>query len=260
MCGGLSPGQNFTVLTNGFILFTYLYLLKSKPHLMKKAAIILFSFIVLSLAFPGMTNAAGGKFEGVITYNITFPNSTMSADQLAMFPKTMTLMVKGTNSRNESSSAMGKMVEITNYDKKFTVSLLDMMGKKFAIRKSLDEINQEMSKDPKPVVQVTSETKDLAGYKCKKAIVTIEKNGKKTSFEIWYTNELGGKEMNFGNPVYQDIDGLLMEFTLAEQNFTMKYSVDKVEKKAVDESSFEIPADYKLTTEAELRNMFGGGM
>ncbi|MCX6282860.1 MAG: hypothetical protein NTW31_01275, partial [Bacteroidetes bacterium] len=198
--------------------------------------------------------------EGVISYSISFPNSTLPADQLAMFPKESIVSVKGNNSRNESTSAMGNMIEITNYDKKFTVTLLDMMGKKLAIKKTLEEITNDLGKQPKPSIQVTSETRDIAGYKCKKAIITLEKDGKKSSFDVWYTSELGGKESNFGNPLYQDIDGMLMEFSFQERTLTMKYSVAKVEKKALSDSIFEIPADFKLTTQEELKSMFGGGM
>jgi len=226
---------------------------------MKKTTALFCMIIAIGIIIPQFVNAGGGKFEGVITYNITFPNSTLPAEQLAMFPKNSTLSIKGTNTRTESVSAMGNMIEITNYDKKFTVNLLDMMGKKLAIRKALDEINKDLSKEPKPNIQLTDETKDIAGYKCKKAIITVEKNGKKTSFEIWYTSELGGRETNFGNPLYQDIDGMLMEFTFQERTLTMKYSVSKVEKKSVPDSIFEIPPDYKLTTEEELKTMFGGG-
>jgi len=226
---------------------------------MKKAASIVCLIFALGLVIPTFAVGGSEKFEGVISYDITFPNSTMSADQLAMFPKAMTLSVKGTSTRNESGSAMGGMTQITNYDKKFTVSLINVMGKKLALKKSLDEINKEISNDPKPSVMTTMETKEIAGYKCKKAIVTIEKNGKKTSAEIWFTNELGGKETNFGNSVYKDIDGMLMEFSVTERNFTMKYTATKVEKKAVADSQFEIPADYTLTTQEELKSMFGGG-
>jgi len=226
---------------------------------MKKTAAYFFMILSIGLVIPQFIHAGGGKFEGVITYTITFPNSSLPAEQLAMFPKNSTLSVKGTSTRTESASAMGNMIAITNYDKKFTVTLLDMMGKKLAIRKTLDEINRDLDKDPKPAIQVTDETKDIAGYKCRKAIITVEKNGKKISFDIWYTNELGGRETNFGNPLYQDIDGMLMEFTFQERTLTMKYSVSKVEKKEIPDSMFEIPADYKLTTTEELKSMFGGG-
>jgi len=244
-------------------LFCIKYLSLSSENLktitMKNKVAILCTIVTLGLVIPQFANAGGGKFEGVITYNITFPNSNLQAEQLAMFPKTMTLSIKGTKTRNESTSAMGAITEITNYDQKFMVSLLQLQGKKLAIKKTLAEINQEYDKVAKPVVQITNDTKDIAGYKCKKAIVTMDNNGKKTSFEIWFTNDLGGREMNFGNPVYRDIEGMMMEFSMQERNFTMKYTAVSVEKKSLPDSSFEIPPDYKLTTQEELKSMFSGG-
>jgi GLPGLI family protein len=223
---------------------------------------LLIACLMLAALFikPATALPTGGKFEGVITYNISFPNSGFTEQQLAMFPKTMVLSIKGGSSRNESSSSMGTMVEITNADQKFTVSLLNIMGKKLAIRKTMAELSKDLSQEAKPSVVLSPETKMIAGYSCKKAVITVEKNGKKTTFEIWYSPDLGGRESNFGNPVYQDIDGVLMEFTLQERNYTMKYSAASVEKKSIDDSQFQIPADYTLTTEQELKQMFGGGM
>lgn len=231
-----------------------------KSIIMKKTAT--FISLILSFVFttPLFVQAGVGKFEGVITYNISISGPNLSAELTAMFPKTMTLTVKGSDSRNEAVSAMGTMVEITNYSKKLTITLMGMMGKKVAIKKTLDEVTKDMGNDPKPVVQMTGETKDIAGYKCKKAIITIDNKGKKITIDAWFTDELGGKELNWGNSVYRDIEGMLMEYSVVEQGMTMKYSAASVEKKAVSDSEFEIPADYTLTTEAELRSMFGGGM
>jgi len=226
---------------------------------MKKSAILFCILLALGISLPGSVTAGGGKFEGIIYYSISFPNSTMPEEQLAMMPKSSTLYVKGSATRNETMTPMGNVVVITNYDKKFSVSLLDMMGKKMAIKKTLDEINKDLGSQPKPSIRITDETREIAGYKCKKAVITVSKNGTQNSYDLWYTNELGGKESNFGNPLYQDIDGMLMEFTFQERGATMKYSVTKVESKAVADSSFEIPPDYQLTTTEELKSMFGGG-
>jgi GLPGLI family protein len=226
---------------------------------MKKTTAIFYLILFAGMSIPGFASAGGGKFEGIIYYSISFPGTNIPEEKLAMMPKTSTLYVKGTATRNETMTPVGNVVVVSNYDKKFTVSLLDMMGKKMAIKKNLDEINKELSDQPKPSVKPGNETKEIAGYKCKKAIITISKNGSQSDYEIWYTDELGGKETNFGNPLYQDIDGMLMEFTFQERSITMKYTVTKVEAKTLTDTYFEIPPDYQLTTEAELRSMFGGG-
>ena len=226
---------------------------------MKKTAALFYILTALGMTMPTFGSAGGGKFEGIIYYSISFPNSNIPEEKLAMMPKTSTLYVKGTSTRNETMTPVGNVVVVTNYDNKFSVSLLDMMGKKMAIKKTLEEINKELSNQPKPTVKLSGDTKEIAGYKCKKAMMTVSKNGSESTYEIWYTNELGGKETNFGNPLYQDIDGMLMEFTFQERSVNMKYTVTKVEPKTLPDTYFEIPSDYQLTTEAELRSLFGGG-
>ena len=226
---------------------------------MKKSAILFCILLSLGASLPRLVKAGGGKFEGIIYYSISFPNSNIPEEKLAMMPKSSTLYVKGTSTRNETMTPVGNVVMVTNFDKKFSVTLLDMMGKKMAIKKNLDEINKELGDQPKPVIKHTGETKEISGYKCKKDIITVSQKGSKVDYEIWYTSELGGKETNFGNPLYQDIDGMLMEFSLQERSVTMKYTVTKVEAKTLADTYFEIPSDYQLTTEAELKSMFGGG-
>ena len=106
---------------------------------------------------------------------------------------------------------------------------------------------------------MTTETKDIAGYKCKKAQVTTEEDGVKTSYDVWFTDELGGRDINFYNPIYKDINGVLMEFYMKTPQISFKFSASNVEKKSVSAKDFEIPADYKLTTKEELKSKFGMG-
>jgi len=209
---------------------------------------------------PFFSYAGGKPFEGVITYKITYPDSKIPESQLAMFPKLMTVTVKGTKAKTEMSTGMGNQTEITDYAEKTKVALLDMMGQKYAIKETMAEIQKEIDKEPKPVVVVTTETKTIVGYPCKKAIITTNDDGEKTTTEVWFTSELGSKEINFDNPLYKDIDGMLMEFTMTQPQITMMFTVSNIEKKSVSAKEFDIPADYKLTTKEELKSKFGGGM
>ena len=202
---------------------------------------------------------AGDKsFEGVITYKITYPDSKFTESQMAMFPKLMTVMIKGTKSKTEMSTGMGNQTEIIDYAEKTKIALLDMMGQKYAIRQTAEEIQKEIENEPAGKVEVTNETKNIAGYLSKKAIVTTEQDGEKTVYEVWFTEELGTREVNFDNPIYKDINGVLMEFLMKTPQISMKFTVSAVEKKNVSAKEFEIPAEYKLTTKEELKSKFGG--
>lgn len=216
--------------------------------------------ILLLLVFLGPLAVMAIKpFEGVITYNITYPDSKFTESQLKMFPKILTVSVKGNKSRTELSTGMGNQVSINDCSEKTVINLIDMMGQKYATKKTSQDIEKELAKEPPAKVNVTAETKTIAGYLCKKAIVTTEQDGEKTTYEIFFTAEFGGKGVNFDNPLYKDIDGVLMEFLMKTPQFTMKFTASGVEKKAVASKDFEIPEGYKLTTEEELKTKFGGG-
>jgi hypothetical protein len=224
-----------------------------KKTLKVSALITLFAFVL-----PFFLIAGGKTFEGVISYKITYPDSKYTESTLAMFPKLMTVTVKGTKSKTEMSTGMGNQTEIIDYGTKSKVSLLDMMGQKYAIQETAAEIQKDMEKEPAGKVEITNETKTIAGYLCKKAIVTAEEDGEKTTYEVWFTSELGSKDANFDNPLYKEIDGVLMEFLMKTPQITMKFTVSSVEKKSVSSKEFEIPSEYKLTTKEELKSKFGG--
>jgi hypothetical protein len=133
------------------------------------------------------------------------------------------------------------------------------MGQKYAIKQTAQDIEKENADQPKGTVNVTNETKNIVGYICKKAIVTSDEDGVKSTFEVWFTEELGGKDANFDDPLYKDINGVLMEFIIKNPQFSMKLSATSVEKKTIAAKDFEIPADYTLTTKEELKSKFGGG-
>ena len=216
--------------------------------------------ILFLLVFLGPVAIMALKpFEGVITYAITYPDSKFTESQLKMFPKTLLVSVKGTKSRTDLSTGMGNQVSITDYADKTVINLMDVMGQKYAIKKTSQDLEKEFAKEPAGKVTMTNETKVICGYSCKKAVVTVEEDGEKTSFDVYFTTELGGKGINFDNPVYKDIDGVMMEFAMKTPQFTMKFSASSVEKKSVNSKDFEIPADYKMATEEELKTKFGGG-
>ncbi len=215
------------------------------------------TFILLLLVSAALV--AGKPFDGVITYKISYPDSKLTEAQLNMVPKMMTVSIRGSKARTEMNVGGGLVVEILDYVAKTKIALINMMGQKFAIKQTRQEIEKENAEQPKGTVNVTNETKNIAGYNCKKAIVTTDEDGVKTTFEVWFTEELGGKDANFDNPVYKDINGVMLEFTLKTPQAVMKFSATGVEKKSVPAKDFEIPADYTLTTQDELKSKFGGG-
>jgi len=197
------------------------------------------------------------EFKGVITYKITVEGSGVTEEMKNMMPKTMTMSILGNKARSEMVMSMGKTISITDGDNKETITLMDMMGQKIAIKSTYDEIKADLDKAPAVKVEITSETKDIAGYTCKKAVITNPWDG--TEIIVYFTEELGSNKLNFDNPQFKDINGAMLEFEIPNEQFTMKFSAVSVEKKNVSEDEFTIPEGYQIKTKEEMQGMFGGG-
>jgi len=222
-----------------------------------KRSFFFLPLFVLFILQAGMLFAVQ-PFEGIITYKITYPGNKLSESQKALFPKSLTVMIKGVKSRTDILTGGGSRVEITDHQEKTKIKLLDMMGQKYAIMNTADDIANEIEKEPPANITLSIETKTIAGYLCKKALVSGKDNNGKFTFEVFYTPELGGKQANFDKALYKDLDGVLLEFSIKTPELTMRFIATSVEKKTIPSKEFEIPSDYSIISKEELKNKLGG--
>jgi len=135
------------------------------------------------------------------------------------------------------------------------------MGQKFALEITQEDIDKEIEEGPDINVEVTGETKEIAGYVCQKAIVKVAEEGSSDETEVivFFTDELGTGMLNYNNPFYKDISGVMLEYAVIEEEIEMMFSAISVEKKKISDDEFEIPKDYKVLSQSEIENMMGGG-
>ena len=162
--------------------------------------------------------------------------------------------------KTEIISGMGKQIEILNIEEKTTTSLLDIMGQKFSIKTSAQEIQDEITKAPETQIIYTDETKEIVGYVCKKVIIKFKEKDSDTETEViaYLADDFSNEGVYFDNPVFNGIDGILLEFEINSDEINMKFIATSVNKKNIPEKEFTVPEDFKETTKDELREMFGG--
>jgi GLPGLI family protein len=218
--------------------------------------------IILLLALASGQSFAGGKeFSGTLVYNITYPDSKLDAQTMAMMPKTLKMKIKGNMSRTEMNMGMGTTVVIFNSETRSGVTLMDFMGQKLAMKMTPEDLDKEMKETPEATVVNTSETKEIAGYMCKKAIIKMKENGSETETElvVFYTEEIASAKINEVNPLYKDIPGTMLEYSMNEKGMIMQLTAISVEKEKISDTEFETPEGFKEVTQDELKSMFGGG-
>jgi len=217
--------------------------------------IILFKILsVLIMNVLVMTvHALPGPFEGIITFKITCYDYQNMEYPNSIFPKELTVTIKGDMAKVEMMTPIGPHIEIINYIDESKITLIKLLNQKFALHETASEILENKKNEPKGQVQFINETREIAGYSCKKAIVTTENNGAKSSFDVWYSDELGGLNSNFDKPLYKDIKGALLEFYLITSQFTFKATAISIEEKSISSQEFDIPFDYPITSKNELK-------
>ncbi len=195
--------------------------------------------------------------EGRIIFSIEYPESEISDQQLAMLPTEMVMYLKKDKSRMEMSMGMGmSTVVITDNKTRTSTTLMDVMGNKVATRISEEDVLKE-NQNQKPVkVMPTDETREIAGYPCKKAII-IDSEGEES--ELFYTDQIRLEGGNWSHPYYKDIKGLPLKYTTKEGGFKMHITAKKVIEEKVSDSKFVVPSEYKIMTKKEIQMMFGGG-
>ena len=222
----------------------------------------LFSTLAV-VAFSALSLNAQIK-EGSITYDMKMEG--LPPEQAAMMGD---MELKTTFKNDKVLSEMSSMMfsSQTSMDDKGIVSLIEQMGNKIAVKQTKEEIAKEEAKlkdkpaDPK--IEYTSETKTIAGYECKKAIVTmVNKDKKEEKMEVWFSDkfENPNKEgKGRGQAFMKGFKGLPFEFSNAQGGMKFSMVAKAVSIDPIDDAKFNLSTEgYKMMTMDELKAMQGG--
>jgi hypothetical protein len=224
-----------------------------------KKYVFLFLIINYSLLISNFSYAQN-SFKGSITYGITY-EGTIEPAVLAQLPAEIEFKVFENKIKMDANQGGVFISTIKDGDKKTTTTLMDiqMLGKKIMMKITPEQIQQSLDKLPPSTIKYYDETKEIAGYKCKKGeLITKNDEGKETAAVFYYTEELGIGDKNFDG-MFKDVKGTLMEYQENTGEIAKKFVVTKVKKGKVSEKDFLIPTGYEEMTQEQLMEMFGGG-
>lgn len=218
-----------------------------------KYSIVLALFI---LAISVSAQKPGSPFKGVINYKVSYPDSKIEASQQAMLPQTMKVSLNGNKTRIDINMPSMTQIVLMDADLLTTKVLLELMGQKIYMKP-----NKAASKTggKEPVVVILPETKEIAGFVCKKAEINFgDEKSKASPIIVYYTEAIGNNKIFYENE-YRTLPGIPMEFQYKMQGMNLLLTASSVEKGKISNKDFEVPSEYKEMTPEQLREMFGGG-
>ncbi len=194
--------------------------------------------------------------EGSIEYKIEVLDSNNSMANLA--PDKMTVKFKNNISFAQVIAGMGLFETdfINDEPGKKIIQMVRLFNKKYAYIADTAAINKELKKEPEYQITPTTETKKIAGYLCKKAMVKVGE-GDGLSFPIYYTDKIQLENPNWSTP-FKGIDGVLMGYRIKRYGMYLEFTAVKVDPATNDDNTFKLPPDYKLISKEQLDQLIKG--
>src|SRR5579862_485569 len=172
-------------------------------------------------------------FSIVYDYEIVTTKSAVSKP----ISGTNSLFVKGSLIRTEMGNQAYLSATIHDGTTGNTVILKEVSGQKILIRLTPQEWKQINTGDDHVAFTNSTETKTIAGYKC---IMAVAQAPDGSRLSVYYTNELSVDNPDY-NPLFRNLGGLPLEYELAKGDYTIRYTVLKLNLNPVPASKFDVP-------------------
>lgn len=220
---------------------------------MKKLALLFAMTIVTSvMSFAQME-------EGHIVYDIEMTSDDPDmAMAVMMFSGSKMNLYFGDN-KARTDLDMGAMMSMSTVVDNETEEILILMGGMIgekAVLTNSEEMEADQEEVEEPTVTLTKEKKEIAGYKCKKAIIT-DADG--NEMEYWYTEDIKTVTTD-KKAAISKLPGLALKYAVDREGMMMSFTAKSVEtsldKETIKEKlSLEIPEGYEEMTYEEFTSM-----
>ena len=223
---------------------------------MKKLTKIAFAFILLA----GVSiNAQTALKKGSVTYKMTMPGA--SEEMAAMGESTITVHFDETMQATDMSMMGGMMMMKTivpNENKKDSKMTMEVMGMKYEITDAGEEASKTSKglsnlDDAKEIVYDKKDTKEIVGFKCYKAIITMNDGSKNT----FYVTDAIAPQAPSNPKVALKLTGYPLEMTVKTAQGDMVMTATKFSKE-IPADAFKVGEGFTKVTMEEFQKQMGG--
>jgi len=225
---------------------------------MKKLFFAMLALASVFTACDSIKSGSGKITEGKITYKIDLSQTEMNMMEKQMLEMAkLTISFKDAFVKTDFDMGMVATSVTADGNAKTGLMLISMLGNKTAIKMSAEDLSKKEKDKGNYTVEYSDETKEIAGYKCKKANVKLE-NGAMLS--MFYTEDIQPAKINT-DFTYEGIKGfpLEMQVDMNGMKFNMVASSVDGTPLPADFFSMEIPEGYTESDMSQFSGAMGGG-
>ncbi len=209
--------------------------------------------LVLSLSIFNVLTAQKSVSELTVTYDITIQTESKNPNIINMFNgATTTIYLKQNSHRTDQVNGLGTTSTIYDGKNSSAVILKEYGKQKMLIKLTSKNWTDYNAKYNGIIFNATTETKEIAGYKC------VKYNGKMTDgtiFTVYATTDIIPEAKDYNMQV-KGVTGLIMQYEVTfgtgENKVVLTNTASKVTTANVPPAKFEIPkAGYREMTYEE---------
>lgn len=190
--------------------------------------------------------------EGVIVYDVTYPELDSNNLMLEMLPDEMVLTFKDKKWHLELRTGVGivEMSVIADGENKKLHNMVKLFSDRYVL--SLNHQEALMMTDVLPPFQIKPmEGKDtLAGALCDRMLIDFGA-AKNESYEFAVTNEIALVDPNWCTP-YHEIKGVLLDYRIENYGMNMRVVAREIIPQEVDDAIFNVDERYEPLTRQEF--------
>jgi hypothetical protein len=149
-----------------------------------------------------------------------------------------TVYIKGNKSRSEMTSSLFSSTTIFDGNTGFGVILKEVSGQKLLIRMNPDNWAERNRIYDGILYKNTNESKEIAGYKCIKAVGQTKSGA---TITVYYTRDIIPENRQY-DPSFRSLDGLPLEYELTNGNVRIRYRIARINLNPVPVSKFDVPS------------------
>ena len=221
---------------------------------MKKIFLAIIVVLACSIQLKAQSKT---DFQGVITYSISFENAGLPPEIMERLKGSESVIfIKGGKRRIDLNTPIQNTSTFIDDKTKSIETSMDLGDKKYLIKMTDADIKSEKAEAPETTITYVDSTKQIAGYVCKEAKVTMkEKDGTSETVVVYYTTDIPVDKMK---EVFEGLKGFPLEYTITQGGIKMTFSAKSVSKELVPDAKLDLPKDgYIETTMEELKKTMG---
>jgi len=216
-----------------------------EAHPMFRSQTALFLLLTGCLVSCNSTLLDRGLGEGVIEYELSFPDQDPDGLMAGMLPERSTLSFRKHQQSAELSAGMGIFRTTMVIDN--SVESLDyhmsLMSKKLVAHLAPADLELFNPSKQQPTILYTSELDTIAGYPCRKAVAVFDAMDR-AECEIWYTDRIHMANPNWFGP-FAEIPGVLLRYDVIQYGLRMRLNAIAVTPAEVDGAKFTRKPDFQ---------------